>query len=138
MQLLRRPASERGPECPAKTSGNQYGTLRQVRVVAFDDQFAARRGVAGRHVLQEDAKAGSRVHRGRERIGQDSEIQALLVACAAVCSGGSAVSPVAAVLAVAAAVVLPAVSGAVVVRVSGAAAARTAPVPARAPGAPGR
>jgi hypothetical protein len=52
-------------------------------IVAFDDEFAASRIVAGGHVLDEYAQTGSGMNGRGEGIRHDREVQAALVAGAA-------------------------------------------------------
>jgi hypothetical protein len=65
---------------PAKVASDEQGVRWVIGVVALDDQLAACGVVAGRHVLDEHAKTRARMNRGGKRIGDDLEVQALLVA----------------------------------------------------------
>jgi hypothetical protein len=65
---------------PPKVASDEQGVRGVVGVVGLDDQLAARGVVAGRHVLDEHAKARARMNRGGKRVGHDLEVQALLVA----------------------------------------------------------
>ena len=80
MQLLGGPALERGAQRAPQVTSDEQLALGMLGIVALDDQLAARGRIARRDELDEHAKARAGVQRRRERVRDEPEVQAALIA----------------------------------------------------------
>ena len=80
MELLGHPALECRAKRSPEVARHKYLARRLILVVGFDDEFTAGGRVAGGDILNEDSEAGSGMNGCRERVRDNLEVQAALIA----------------------------------------------------------